>query len=416
MRFALTAICLSTALLTGIVLATTFAGDGWSKEERATLATMHLSQLPPAPTDPSNRVEMMPQAIALGKRLFFDPRLSSNGKVSCASCHDPKQQFQDGKPVGQGVGTGIRRTMQVVGAGHSPFLFWDGRKDSLWAQAVGPLEDAAEHGGNRLAYARLMQQQYRSDYEAVFGALPDLKRLPSDASPLGTPEQQAAWQALDKTRQEDVSRVLANIGKAIAAYEKTLHFGESRLDQYIEGVLANDRQAEQLLTPSEKNGLRLFIGAARCVTCHNGPLLTDQHFHNTGIAPHGPMPQILGRRTGVARVVADEFNCLGRFSDAAPEQCGELRFLATDGPTLDGAYKTPSLRNVASRPPYMHAGQIATLTDVVRHYRAAPAAKIGKSELEPVKLSEHEVQDIAAFLATLSGAIVERAEPLEPSR
>ncbi|TFW10577.1 cytochrome-c peroxidase [Oxalobacteraceae bacterium OM1] len=409
MRLALTTLCLSGALLTGIVLATTYARDGWSKDERETLASLRLSQLPPTPADPSNRVETMPQAIALGKRLFFDSRLSSNGKVSCASCHDPKQQFQDGKPVGQGVGTGIRRTMQVVGAGHSPFLFWDGRKDSLWAQAVGPLEDAAEHGGNRLAYARLMQQQYRSDYEAIFGALPDLKRLPADASPVGTPAQQAAWQALDKATQDDVSRVLANIGKAIAAYEKTLHFGEARLDRYIDGVLANDRQADQLLTPAEKNGLRLFIGAGRCVTCHNGPLLTDQHFHNTGIAPHGPLPQRLGRRSGVAKVIVDEFSCLGRFSDAKPEDCGELRFLATDGPTLDGAFKTPSLRNVALRPPYMHAGQIATLTDVVRHYRAAPAAQVGKSELEPAKLSEQDIQDIAAFLGTLSGPIVERA-------
>ncbi|TFW10410.1 cytochrome-c peroxidase [Oxalobacteraceae bacterium OM1] len=412
MRLALTAACLSTALLAGIVLATTFAGEGWSREERDTLATLRLSQLPPTPADPSNRVETMPLAVALGKRLFFDPRLSSNGKVSCASCHDPKQQFQDGKPVDQGVGTGIRRTMQVVAAGHSPFLFWDGRKDSLWAQAVGPLEDAAEHGGNRLAYARLMQQQYRRDYEAVFGALPDLQRLPAEASPVGTPTQQAAWHALDERSREDVSRVLANIGKAIAAYEKTLHFGESRLDQYIEGVLAKDRHAGELLTPAEKNGLRLFIGAARCVTCHNGPLLTDQHFHNTGIAPQGPVPQTLGRRTGVTKVVNDEFNCLGRFSDAAPEQCGELRFLATDGPTLDGAFKTPSLRNVAQRPPYMHAGQIATLTDVVRHYRAAAPANIGKSELEPIRLSEQDVQDIAAFLGTLSGPIVERGAPL----
>ena len=169
--------------------------------------------------------------------------------------------------------------------------------------------------------------------------------------------------------------------------------------------MANDGKAEQLLTASEKNGLRIFIGAGRCVTCHNGPLLTDQHFHNTGIAPHGPMPQALGRRAGVAKLLSDEFNCLGRFSDAAPEQCGELRFLAAEGETLDGAYKTPSLRNVALRPPYMHAGQIATLDEVVAHYRAAPAAKIGKSELEKLALSAQDVKDLAAFLGTLSGPI-----------
>lgn len=381
------------------------AGSGeWSREERAILATLRLGQLPPTPVDPSNRVEAMPQAVALGKQLFFDARLSSNGKVSCASCHDPQQQFQDGKPVGQGVGTGIRRTMPVTGAGHSAFLFWDGRKDSLWAQALGPLEDAAEHGGNRLAFAHLVQRHYGREYEALFGALPDLRRLPAEASPLGTPAQQAAWKAMDKAAQQEVSRVFANIGKAIAAYEKTLHFGPSRLDRYIEGVLANDKAAEQLLTVSERNGLRLFIGAGRCVTCHSGPLLTDQQFHNTGIAPHGPMPQVLGRRAAVAKVLADEFNCLGLFSDARPEQCGELRFIA-DGPMLDGAYKTPSLRNVATRPPYMHAGQLGSLDEVVAHYRAAPKAKVGKSELERLKLSEQEVRDIAAFLATLSSPV-----------
>ncbi|MTW10837.1 cytochrome-c peroxidase [Pseudoduganella eburnea] len=401
---------IGATLVVGIAAATTFARQDWSKEELAILSTLRLSQLPAAEADPSNRVEAMPQAISLGKQLFFDTRLSANGKVSCASCHDPKQQFQDGRQVGQGVGTGIRRTMPVAGAVRSPFLFWDGRKDSLWSQAIGPLEDAAEHGGNRLAYARAMQRHYRIEYEAVFGALPDMSQLASDASPLGTPSQQAAWQAMDKDKQEQVSRVLANIGKAIAAYEKNVHFGQSRLDRYIEGILANDGKAEQLLTASEKNGLRIFIGAGRCVTCHNGPLLTDQHFHNTGIAPHGPMPQALGRRTGVAKLLADEFNCLGRFSDAAPEQCGELRFLATEGATLDGAYKTPSLRNVASRAPYMHAGQLATLDEVIAHYRAAAAAKIGKSELEKLALGAQDVKDLAAFLGTLSGPIVSEQE------
>ncbi|WP_374583374.1 cytochrome-c peroxidase [Pseudoduganella sp.] len=386
--------------IAAVMAASAVAAD-WNGNERAILATLRLSQLPPVPADPSNRVEGKPQAVALGRQLFFDPRLSSNGKVSCASCHDPKQQFQDGRAVGQGVGTGIRRTMPVTGSGYSAFLFWDGRKDSLWAQALGPLEDAAEHGGNRLAFARVVQQHYRNEYEALFGLLPDLRKLPSDASPLGTPQQQAAWQAMDKASQQEVSRVFANIGKALAAYEKTLQFKASRLDRYIDGVLAGDKSAEQLLTVSEKNGLRLFIGAGRCVTCHAGPMLTDQQFHNTGIAPHGPMPQVLGRRAGIAKVLADEFNCLGPFSDAKPEQCGELRFIA-DGPALEGAYKTPSLRNVALRPPYMHAGQVGSLAEVVAHYRAAPKAKIGKSELERLKLGEQDVRDMAAFLATLS--------------
>ncbi|UGQ49137.1 cytochrome-c peroxidase [Massilia endophytica] len=383
-------------------------GTEWSAAERAVLATLRLNQLPPAPADPSNRVATLPAAATLGKRLFFDRRLSSNGAVSCASCHDPQLQFQDGKAVAQGVGTGIRRTMPIGSAGHTPFLFWDGRKDSLWAQAVGPLEDAAEHGGNRLAFAHLMRAHYRQDYESVFGKLPDLEGLPADAGPLGTAAQQEAWQALAPERRSEVSRVLANIGKAIAAYERTLHHGETRLDRYIGAVLDGDPAAGDILSAAEIQGLRIFIGKGRCVTCHNGPLLSDQQFHNTGIAPHGPAEQALGRRSGAAKVLRDEFNCLGPYSDARPEQCGELQFLAADGPTLEGAFKAPSLRGVALRPPYMHAGQLAGLDAVIAHYRAAPPARYGRSELRPVALSGEEAQYLRAFLLSLDGAIVER--------
>lgn len=399
--------CLLAALLASAALAASYYDADWNAEDRATLATLHLKQLPPVPADPSNRVEGKPQAIALGKQLFFDTRLSRNGAVSCASCHDPSKQFQDGRAVGQGVGTGIRRTMTAVAAGHSAFLFWDGRKDSLWSQAVGPLEDQAEHGGNRLAYAHLMQAHYREQYEAIFGTLPELGHLPSEASPLGTPEQKAAWNALDSATRHDISLVLANIGKAIAAYEKTLGYGESRFDKYVEGVLTNAPTARGIFAENEKNGLRIFIGKGRCVTCHSGPLFTDQSFHNTGVTPHGPGPARLGRRTGAAKALADEFNCLGRFSDTDPEKCAELRFITSDDPMLDGAFKTPGLRNVALRAPYMHAGQIKTLTEVVEHYRKAPDSSVGQSELRRVKLSEQEIRDIVAFLHTLSGPIVE---------
>lgn len=402
---------LGALLLSAAALAASlYATEEWNEQELATLSSLRLSGLPAPPADPSNRVEGVPQAIALGKQLFFDARLSRDGKVSCASCHDPGRQFQDGRPVAQGVGTGIRRTMTAVDAGHSPFLFWDGRKDSLWSQAVGPLEDPAEHGGNRLAYAHFMQAHYRAQYEAVFGAMPDFSGLPAEASPIGTARQQATWRQLDDAARKEVTRVLANIGKAIAAYEKTLHYGESKMDRYVDAVIARDPGAGQMLTPGEKNGLRLFIGKGQCVTCHSGPLLTDQHFHNTGIAPHGSAPHTLGRRNGAARVLADEFNCLGYFSDALAAQCQELQFIATDDPLLDGAFKTPGLRNVALRPPYMHAGQIASLDDVLQHYRTAPRARVGRSELRPIHLTDQEMRDIVAFLHTLSGPVIEAAD------
>src|SRR6185369_4783245 len=138
------------------------------------------------PTEPSNAYEERTDAAALGRELFSDKRLSKNGQVACASCHAAEKQFQDDRQVGQGVGTGKRRTMPVMGATHAPFLFWDGRKDSLWSQALGPLEDPAEHGANRVRLMRQVQAHYGDRYHAVFGALPVPGKLPEDASPVGT--------------------------------------------------------------------------------------------------------------------------------------------------------------------------------------------------------------------------------------
>ncbi len=418
--------------------------DGWSADDLAVLLSLRLSQLPERPKDPTNAHEGSAGAVALGQRLFNDVRFSRNGAVSCANCHDPGRQFQDGRAVSQGVGVGSRRAMPVVAGAHSTWLFWDGRKDSLWAQALGPLEDAVEHGGNRLQYARLVQQHYREAYQAEFGPLPDLARLPADASPLGTPAERAAWQAMDEASRDGVSRVFANMGKAIAAYEKSLPLQPSRLDRYL------DRLADQVghgstgrgkppaeavagasaapaLDARELNGLRLFIGKGQCIGCHSGPLLSDQHFHNTGVPQRNPAAPDRGRAAALAKVSADEFNCLGRYSDAkaggtgaASGACDELRFMATADPHMEAAFKTPSLRDVAQRAPYMHAGQLATLEDVVRHYVAAPHATVGHSELShlhegqkpsgaaghteraPIVLSAAEQQDLVAFLRTLS--------------
>jgi cytochrome c peroxidase len=398
-------VALGTALIAGFALAGPFGWSGadrWSADELAQLASLRLSELPAAPRDPSNAYETSPAAVGLGQRIFADRRFSSNGAVSCASCHQPQSQFQDGRPVGLGVGVGKRRTMPVVAAGYSPYQFWDGRKDSLWSQALGPLEDPAEHGGNRLAYARVVEANYRTQYEAIFGPLPKLHGLPANAGPFGTPTEKAAWNAMDENARNQVSRVFANIGKTLAAYQKTLRHEDSRLDRYLDAVMRHDAAASGMLSQPEKNGLRLFIGKAQCVTCHNGPLMTDQAFHNTGIAPRVAGLPDPGRSAAIAKLLQDEFNCLGTFSDARPEQCEELRFLATDDHTMQGAFKTPSLRRVALRPPYMHAGQVASLTEVVRHYSKAPQAATGHSELKPLQLSESEVRDLVAFLGALN--------------
>jgi cytochrome c peroxidase len=379
----------------------------WTPAELALLGSLSIRNLEPLGDDPSNRYATDTRAASLGQQLFFDARLSGNAKVSCATCHVAAQDFQDGKPLADGVGRTARRTMPIAGTAHSPWLFWDGRADSQWAQALGPLESAVEHGGSRTQYAHVVAEQYRAEYEAVFGALPDLSGLARHAGPVSDTTWRAAWGRMPAGRRDDISRVYANIGKAIAAYERRIEPGASRVDRYIDAEVSGAvHTATSTLTSDEEAGLRLFIGRARCVTCHNGPLLTDDHFHNTGVPlPGVTLPADSGRAVGARHVVSGEFNCTSRYSDAKPEDCEELRFAVTSGPELIRAYKTPSLRNVSNRAPYMHAGQIASLDDVMAHYAAAPAAPFGRSELVPIRLSPNERRQLIAFLATLAGHI-----------
>ena len=193
---------------------------GWSEAEVERIASLSLDRLPALPPDPSNAVADDPAAAALGEALFFDTRLSGNGRVACATCHLPDRQFQDDRPVGLGMGKTGRRTMPVAGTAYSPWLFWDGRKDSQWSQALGPLESAVEHGGDRTQYAHLVAAHYRRPYEAIFGPLPDLDGLPPHAAPAGEPAVVAAWEAMGEGDRDNVNRVFANMGKAIAAFER----------------------------------------------------------------------------------------------------------------------------------------------------------------------------------------------------
>jgi cytochrome c peroxidase len=339
------------------------------------------------------------EAVELGREIFFDARFSGNGEVACASCHLPERQFQDDIPLGRGMGTTTRRTMPIAGMAHSPFLFWDGRKDSLWAQALGPLESAVEHGGDRTQYAHLIAEHYAEEYEALFGPLPDLAAMPAHAGPFADLEAVAAWEAMPEAERVAVNTVFANLGKAIAAFERTILPPETRFDQW---VASEDFPRAGILTEEEIAGLRLFLGEGQCINCHNGPLLTDNHFHNTGVPAAPGLPEDTGRADGARLVLEDEFNCLGPYSDAEPEDCDELRFMSADGHELLRAFKTPSLRGAASRPPYMHAGQIGTLEEVIAHYAAAPEAPAGHSELRPLELTEVERAQLVAFLATLA--------------
>lgn len=383
-------------------------GDGsWTDRELSTIRQLWIGSLTPAPADPSNRYADQPAAASLGHKLFFDTRLSSNGRVSCATCHKPDRAFQDDLPLAVGVGVTARRTMPIAGTAHSPWMFWDGRKDSPWSQALGPLESPVEHGGSRVQYLHVVAAHYRDEYEALFGPLPDTRSLPPTGGPVDDPDARAAWNGLSEAVRDSVTRAFANLGKAIAAYERTLDPGPARFDRYAEAVTSGDpARARGVLSKEETAGLRLFIGKAQCINCHNGPLFSDYDFHNTGVPADPTLPTDLGRAAGAEQVLADSFNCLGPYSDARAEDCSELRFMLTGGEALVRSFKTPSLRGAADRAPYMHAGQIASLADVVEHYNAAPEAPDGHSELRPLKLSKRERRQVEAFLRTLDSPVV----------
>lgn len=374
----------------------------WSAADLKTLRGLWIGALKPPPPDPSNKVADNAKAADLGRALFSDTGLSANGQVSCASCHQPGHAFTDALPTGHGVGTGNRRTMPIAPAVYSPWQFWDGRADSLWAQALGPVENPAEHGFSRTEVARVLAARYSDAYERLFGPLPDLadrNRFPLRAAPGGDPAAKAAWEGMSDADQILINRVYANFGKAVAAYERTLKIRPSRFDAYLAGVFgAPDPHAR--LSPDELAGLRLFIGKGQCANCHNGPLLSNHGFANTGVPAHPDLPRDLGRAAGVRAAVADPFNCKGVYSDA-PAGCEELEFAVIDNPGQVRAYKVPSLRGVGQRAPYMHAGQFSSLEQVVDHYSRAPRAPDGASEIKPLRLSADERRQIVAFLRTL---------------
>ncbi len=387
----------------------------WNTQEISTLHSLWLGNLPPLPPDATNKYADDPRAAALGKQIFFDRRFSVNGEVACVTCHQPELLFTDKLPLAQGLGQMSRRSMTLVGMAYSPWFFWDGRKDSQWAQALEPLESPLEHGGTRTQYVHLIAQDdtYRAAYEAIFGPLPvrlaDTTRFPDSASPVAKePALRDAWHAMRAEDQQAITRVFVNIGKAIAAYERLIMPEVSRFDRYVEAVLENNHDAIQTtLTPDEVAGLRLFIGPAQCINCHNGPLFTNHDFHSTGIPLSDAFPLLDdGRQLGVQRLLDDEFNCLGPYSDAQPEQCVELHFMKTSGKQILGGFKPPTLRNVGERSPYMHAGQFETLADVLNHYNEAHPAPFDRhQELRPLSLSENELRQLEAFLKTLSSPL-----------
>lgn len=374
-----------------------------------------LSSLPALPPDPSNAFGDDPKAAEFGEKLFFDTSLSANGEIACASCHKPDEKFQDSRPLGVGLGTTPRRTMPLEGVQWGAWFFWDGRKDSQWSQALEPLETPAEHGLTRDMVARKVLVKYPEEYKGLFGEAPTMNGWPFFASPLlpGVPMEN--WYGVSEEIQDEINRVFGNIGKAIAAYQRTLVPGESRFDRFFEARMKGQEPPEaDQLTADEIEGFKLFTGKARCDNCHSGPLFTDDFFHNTGVPIANPDKPDYGRAPAVLFLKKDIFSCLGPYSDAEPEECRELNFMSEDPAVFEGAFKTPGLRGVSLRPPFMHAGQIATLEEVVDHYVEAPDPFFDLPELDgsitdhgkhteapDIELTDEEKRQLVAFLKTL---------------
>lgn len=354
-------------------------------EEVARIARM--SPLPDLPADPTNRVAADEHAAALGHLLFFEKRFSPQG-ISCATCHDPARYFTDGRPLAVGVGTARRNAPTVIDSARRRWVGWDGKFDSIWSQALGPIEHPDEMGSSRARLLEVVGGEpiLRAAYERVFGSFP---AAPDDTT-------------------------VANILKSLGAYQRKLTSGEAPIDRFVRALRTNDPQGLAALDSGARRGLAIFVSRGGCYQCHRGSAFTDEEFHALGLAgANGRVPDDPARLAAIAFLQANPFNSAGRFSDAPDSPKARMVSGLRRSGELFGQFRTPSLRGVAETAPYMHDGRLATLDDVVRFYDtlegASPVGHHGEQVLEPLELGEGGRLDLAAFLRALS------PDPREPT-
>jgi cytochrome c peroxidase len=332
---------------------------------------------PPAPRrDPTNRVSGKPEAIALGERLFFEPRLSGTGSVLCATCHVPFRQFQDARARAFGLELVDRNTPTLVNAGFYRWYGWDGAQDSLWAQSIRPILDEREMRASPSHVSRLLKARFAADYKRAFN-----REVPPD-------DEEA----------------LVDAGKALAAFQETLVSGRTPFDDFRD-ALERGVYLEKYPLAAQR-GLAIFVGKGNCSVCHFGPSFTNSEFADTGITHFVARGRVDGGRLeGIKRLKASPYNLLGRFSD---DRSGGA---ATGTKHVElqhrnfGEFRVPGLRNVALTAPYMHDGSLAALRDVVRHYSELDEERLhadGERILRPLRLSASESADLVAFLESLS--------------
>ncbi len=397
------------------------ASLSWSSSERIVLGSMVRStlEMPRSPVKPRRVGDLArpkDEAIAdLGKELFFDTGLSRYGNRSCATCHQPELDFTDGLRTAVGARELSRNTPSVIDSGYQEWLYWDGRRDSLWSQALVPIEAADELGSDRVSALRHVRdnRSLNTAYQDVFGQLPLFEGLPDRASPAGDTLERKAWEGVPPLRRLEIDTAFSNLGKAIAAYERTLVSGTSRFDRFVQALLSDKSQAaEQWLSRDEQQGLKHLIDPANgCMNCHNGPLLSNRGFHNIGTSEDASGTPDFGRLIGVQSALLDEFNCRSAYAEGARGDCELLEAAQRTeiGSLTQGAFKVPGLRNVARTAPYMHDGRFSTLREVIEHYRQPPDSY---SEIRPLPLlSDLDIEHMVAFFESLNTISASPASP-----
>ena len=314
--------------------------------------------------------QLTPDRIALGRKLYFDTRLSSDGTVSCATCHDVSRGFTDHRNVSEGVGDhlGRRSAPTTLNAALFQSMFWDGRAPTAEEQAKLPILNPIEMGhpdGAAAVKSIEADPSYAALFQKAYGRAPNYE----------------------------------DVGRAIATFERTLIFLDAPFDKYMAG----DTSA---ISPAAQRGLVLFGGKARCVSCHmlnpSNPLGTDNLFHNIGVSARTRNFEDLARKGLAAVQQSSDQRALDNL--ALETDLGELgRFIVTRNRGDIGAFKTEQLRNVGITAPYMHDGSLRTLWDVVDHYnKGGETNPYLDGGIEPLNLSEAEIDDLVAFLFTLT--------------
>ena len=344
--------------------------------------------LPPVPVPPDN--PQTPEKIALGDKLFHDTRFSATGDVSCATCHDAGKAFTDSPlKVSEGIRklTGTRNAPTVLNSAYLTTLFWDGRSPSLEDQAlhpfVNPVEMALESHEPILRVVRT-DPAYVEAFERVFGVTGE-------------------------------GITMAEVTKAIAAFERTQVGGDSPFDRWY---FAGDETA---MNDAQKRGFQVFVNQGRCVSCHvveqTQALFTDNRFHNVGVG----INDIQNEVPGLAREFLHAKATLAEVDKKVlgDKRTSELgRFAVTKRLDDLGAFRTPTLRSIALTAPYMHDGSLETLEDVVIHYnnggttdRSARVNDFLSGGIRPLNLTDEQIADLVAFMEALTSPSAAAAEP-----